>query len=186
VHIVEALVAKIALKFADLTRFIAVDEKSWTHLVMLSSMIGSVDADASPFFPDLTNQLLFDYDTVAGVFRETPEQHALSLLVGQIAAFNKAKMSFDPVKMMQGKNANRPPIMVEGECLSEALSLLLSWAAMYENALALAIAMEGRPFLEPKKLPIGPFLDQQAGLENERVTLAHVDELIAKRIARDE
>jgi hypothetical protein len=184
VHVVEQLVQTIGLKIEHLTQRVPLDSKTWTQVVLLSSMISSVDADASPFIPSLTDQLLFEYDAASGAFRETPEQHALALLVGQIGAFNKAKAGFDGVKLMHGKNANHPPVMVEGEHLSNALHLLLAWAAMYENAVALAVAMEGHPFAPPKKLPMGPFLDQQAGLEKELVTSAHVDEMLAKRIAQ--
>ena len=127
--------------------------------------------------------LLFEYDPASGAFGETAEQRALTLLVNQIASFNQARVGFDAVGLIQGKNANRPPVMARAEHVVSALSMMLSWAAMTENAIALAAAMQGSSAVSPRPLPLSPFLDQQGGLEKERVTPAHIDALIDKRIA---
>lgn len=182
-HAVVKLIHDINVQVSDIGKDIRLDSKTWTCLIMLATMVSAAKADASALIPTLGEPLLFEYDPPSGAFSETAEQRALTLLVSQIAAFNQARADFDMVALVQGTNTNCPPVMAKAEHVVSALSMMLSWAAMTENAIALAAAMQGSSAVSPRPLPFSPFLDQQGGLEKERVTPAHIDALIDKRIA---
>ncbi len=182
-HAVDKLIHDINVQVSDIGKDIPLDPKTWTNLIVLAAMVSRAEADASALIPTLGEPLLFEYDPPSGAFNETAEQRALTLLVNQIAAFNQARAGFDMVALAQGKNANRSPVMARSEHVVSALSMMLSWAVMTENAIALAAAMQGSSAVSPRPLPLSPFLDQQGGLEKERVTPAHIDALIDERIA---
>jgi hypothetical protein len=55
--------------------------------------------------------------------------------------------------------------------LAGVLHLLLRWATMADLALALAKAMSGKEFTAPEPMPRGPFIDQEAALEKERLSV---------------
>jgi len=182
-HVVVRLIHDINVQVKDIGKDIPLESKTWTSLIMLATWVSTAKADASALVPTLGEPLLFEYDPASGEFSETAEQRALTLLVSQIAAFNQARAGFDQVALIQGKNVNRPPVMARAEHVVSALSMMLSWAAMAENAIALAAAMQGSSAVAPPQLPLSPFLAQQGGLEKERVTPAHIDALIDNRIA---
>jgi Domain of unknown function (DUF4062) len=182
-HAVEKLIRDINVQVSDIGKDIPLGVGTWTNLIMLATMVSAAKADASAFIPTLGEPLLFEYDPASGKFSETAEQRELTMLVSQIASFNQGKAAFDAVALMHGKTVRNPPVMARAEHVVSALSMMLSWAAMAENAIALAAAMQGSSSVSPRPLPLSPFLNQQEGLEKEQVTLAHIDALIDKRIS---
>jgi hypothetical protein len=168
------------MRFDQAMKQVELDTATWTRLVMLVTFVIPTRADASPLVPFLSDPLLLQYDAATGSFAETLEHAALNDLVQEIAGFNLAKAKFDWAELLKGKNANNPPVPVDGVQLAGALHLLLRWARVSTLALALARSMDGRRLVLPRPLPKGPFVDQEAALTDEQLSIEDVRAFIAE------
>lgn len=168
---VRTLVSDVGLSFSDARANIELDAGTWTRLMAMLTFVMPSRADASPLLPFLSDSLLLDYDPKSGSFRPTPEHAALDDLTQAIVSFNLAMKGFSFTDFVRGKNAKSPPIAVGGVELAGVLHLLLRWATMADLALALARAMVGKGFSRPAPMPRGPFVDQEAALQDDAISL---------------
>lgn len=168
---VRGLVAKIGLTFAAASTPVALDKATWTSLISILTFLMPARADATHLLPFLSDALLLDYDPKSGSFKPTAEHAALDELTQAIVAFNTAMHAFKFTDFVRGKNANRPPVMVEGAALAGVLHIMLRWATMADLALALARAMDGQEFVQPEPMPRGPFVDQEEDLQEDSLSL---------------
>ena len=168
---VRDLVAEIGLTFAAASAPVALDKAIWTSLISIVTFFMPARADATPLLPFLSDTLLLDYDPKSGSFKPTAEHAALDELTLAIVAFNTAMHAFKFVDFVRGKNANWPPVMVEGVSVAGVLHIMLRWATMAELALALARAMDGQGFVQPEPMPRGPFVDQEDDLQGDALSL---------------
>jgi hypothetical protein len=168
---VRSLVAKIGLTVAVASAPVALDKATWTSLMSILIFLMPARADATPIVPFLSDPLLLDYDPKSGSFKATAEHAALDELTQATAAFNSAMQAFKFTDFVRGKDANRPPVMVEGAALAGVLHIMLRWATMADLALALARAMDGQGFVQPEPMPRGPFIDQEEDLQEDVLSL---------------
>lgn len=115
------------MRFDQAMKQVELDKETWTRLVMLVTFMIPARADALPLMPFLSDPLLLQYDPASGSFAETLEHTTLNDFIQEIAAFNLAKAKFDGAELLEGKNANKPPIPVDGVQLAGALHLVLRW-----------------------------------------------------------
>lgn len=171
VNRVRNLTEKIGLTFEKAKGKVDLDVETWTSLIGLVTFLMPTRADPAPLLAFLSDPLLLDYDPRSDAFRATPEHVALDDLTQAIVAFNLALAGFKFGEFVGNNNVNRPPMTVDGLALAGVLHLLLRWATMSDLALALGRAMSGKPFVRPEPMPRGPFVDQEAALDKEQLSV---------------
>lgn len=165
------LAKTVGLTAQPLPRVVRLASKTWSRVVMLSTLSAGARADHLPLLPSLSSELLLSYDPATSRFTSTPEYDALTTLVELARQFGKnGSTTLELLKHGQAIDANgtrEVPVHLLAACLHQ----MFRWMDLVGIARALVRSMEGYPLVVPERMPRSPFLDQEQELASEETSL---------------
>jgi hypothetical protein len=171
---IRKLAREINLTTKNLTGDVTLTDEMWNTFVHLSVLAPNTIADAAPLAAVLGTDLLLQYDPRTGAFHQTPLYDALTDLVDKIRNFERAKLHSKLAETIPygktGRRADRS-IILPGQLVGFQLHLLFRWAEVVGLARALARALEGAPLELPAPMPRSPFLDEEAALAQQEISM---------------
>lgn len=183
---VRTLARELDLKAEAFNEAIRMSSKNWTRLVVLTSSVARSRLDLAPLQAVLTSDLLLQYDPATGRFVATAEYDMLVRLLenARILQSPLAGAGSDLFKYGQRVDASEAR-SVPAHILASHLHDLFRWVEVANCARVLALSLEGLPLVSPPPMPRSPFLDQEAKLAAEEISLAQVRAFLGLGEVRD-
>jgi hypothetical protein len=177
---IQRLAQEINLKIADVGTSATITGKNWNTFMSLALLATRSNITEFPFASFLGSDLLLEYDSRGGVFRQTNAYDLLTELVDQLRKLEQAKASADFATLAKfGANRrNGKPVSAPVHLIAMHLQLLFRWADVGNLARALALALEGKPFDAGARMPLTPFLDDEKVITEEQVSLEQVRQFV--------
>jgi hypothetical protein len=176
---IRRITSELNLKATDVTRSIRVDGKTWGNFVMLAMLASKPRPEIGHFRQILTSDLLLHYDPATTTFNETPEYDLLADVIAQAATLGLSDGDgmTELLKHGQKVNANEDR-QVPSHLLGQHLHRLLRLGDLISSAKALVLALGGKPYALPARMPRTPYLDQEAGIAAEDLSLEQIREWV--------
>jgi len=177
---IQKLAHEFDLKTDNIGGSVRIADRSWGQFLSLLVYATQSNLPDLPFASFLGTDLLLEYDSTQGVFRQTKMYDLLTELVDQLRKLKQAKAGADfPNLVKFGRRpAKGAPVDAPVGLVAGHLHLLFRWADVANLAKALALALDGKPYDVGTRMPVTPFLDEQAIIEKERVSLEQVRQFV--------
>jgi Domain of unknown function (DUF4062) len=169
---------EINLKADNLPASIRLEDRTYNRFAFLAMTAPRTALNAAGLEAALGTDLLLEYDPKNSEFKQTAAYDLLTELIDQIRKFEQARTgsnSLDAIKCGQPKNRGPdksvliPVLLVAGQ-----LQMFFRWADIVSLAKALAVYLEGQPLVVPERMPMTPFVDQEAEIKAEQISLQQV------------
>lgn len=178
---IRTLSSRLNLSATDLTAKVRVASDDWTRLVMLSTYASKARSDPVPLEAALSSDLLLNYDPATGTFIQTTEYDLLAKIIEQARLLERSAVGDMGALLQHGQRIDQTEARsVPKPVLAQQLHGLFRWADLVASAKALALALQGEPLVLPTPMPRTPFLDQEAGVAKEEVSLAQIREFVGQ------
>jgi Domain of unknown function (DUF4062) len=173
---------EIDLKADSLPDSVRMKDHTFKRFALLAITAPRAALNESGLGAALGTDLLLEYDSKNGDFKQTPSYDLLTELLDQMRKFEQARTgsnSHDVIKCGLPKNRGKdksvtiPALLVAGQ-----LQLFFRWADVASLATALAIFLDGKPLVVPARMPLTPFADQEAEIKAEQISLEQVRHFI--------
>ena len=177
---IQRLAREINLKSADTGGSTVISEKNWGTLMVVALHATSAQIPEFPFASYLGSDLLLEYDSRLGIFRETKTYDLLTELVDQLRKLKQAKVGAEFLSLVKygAKRGRDKSVTAPVLLIASHLHLLFRWADVSNLAKALALALDGKQFDVGNRMPLTPFLDEEANIAKEQASLAQVRQFV--------
>lgn len=162
------------LTTGNLTGTVRLDGKTWTMFVMLAMTAGRPRPEISHLTQTLTSDLLLVYDPKTTSFQESPEYVLLAEVVSIASDLNRAPVEAMSELLKYGRSVGGDVREVPAHVLASHLHRLFRVADLANLAKALCLALEGEPWEQPRPMPRSPFLDSEADLKAEELSIEDI------------
>jgi hypothetical protein len=175
------LAREIGLTAQNITGTAKLSDKTWNTLAFLGTLVPAARLDPNVFSSVLGTDLLLEYDPAKGIFRQTAAYDLLTDLIDQIRKFEQVKAGYEFSKLIgygrTGRNGDKS-VSVPVHLVAGQMQVLFRWIDVASLAKALAVALDGKPLVDPARMPLPPFGDQEAAVAKEQVSLEQVRQFV--------
>jgi hypothetical protein len=175
------LAAEIGLTVENLTGSAKLPDKIWNTFVFLGTMVPAARLDPNVFSSVLGTDLLLEYEPTKGVFSQTAAYDLLTDLIDQIRKFEQVKTGYEFSKLIgygrAGRNRDKT-VSVPVHLVAGQMQVLFRWIDIAALARVLVVALDGKPLVIPKRMPLTPFQDQEVEVAKEQVSLEQVRQFV--------
>jgi hypothetical protein len=178
---IQRLAREINLKSADIGRSATITDKNWSTLMSLVLHGQRSNIPELPFASFLGTDLLLEYDSRLGAFRQTKAYDLLTELVDQLRKLEQTKVGSELANLAKFGATNRGKdrsVTAPVHLIAGHLQFLFRWADVANLAKALALALDGKQFDLGARMPLTPFLDDEVEIAKEQVSLEQVRQFV--------
>jgi len=157
---------------------ISVDSKKWYSFSTYFISILGLELDASVLQHAIVSDIFLSYNKETSSYERTPAYNALFSLVGEIRKFNKANTTENQAITIEfsPKNYGRAKsLYIPVQKMLMLYGLAHHWIDIIALCVSLLHHLAGRPFQEPKLMPLSPVSGMDEHLAKERLTAGEIE-----------